>query len=142
MKSLLSAGTLTLLAFVILAAPPGNLPNLPSPEGLPPGDTITIASLNLDHESNFEKVLRDVEAALGDGVKRGPSEEEQVEMYAKARRSVVAACDIPSGTRITRDMLTIKRPGHGIAPKLIDALVGRTAAVDIEDDDVLTWDML
>ena len=39
-------------------------------------------------------------------------------------------------------MLTIKRPGHGIAPKLIDALVGRTAAVDIEDDDILTWEML
>ena len=86
--------------------------------------------------------MRDVEAALGDGVKRGPSDEERVEMYAKARRSVVAACAIPAGTRITRDMLTIKRPGHGIAPKLIEALVGRTAAVDIDDDDVLTWEML
>ena len=86
--------------------------------------------------------VRDVEAALGDGVKRGPSDEERVEMYAKARRSVVAACAIPSGTRITREMLTIKRPGHGIAPKLIEALVGRTAAVDIDDDEVLTWDML
>ena len=71
--------------------------------------------------------VRDVEAALGDGVKRGPSDEERVEMYAKARRSVVAACAIPAGTRITRDMLTIKRPGHGIAPKFIDALVGRVA---------------
>jgi N,N'-diacetyllegionaminate synthase len=86
--------------------------------------------------------VREVEAALGDGVKRGPSDEERVEMYAKARRSVVAARAIPAGTRITRDMLTIKRPGHGIAPKLIEALVGRTAAVDIEDDDILTWEML
>jgi repressor LexA len=49
-------------------------------------------------------------------------------MYAKARRSVVAACAIPKGTRVTRDMFTIKRPGHGIAPKLIDTLVGRIAA--------------
>ncbi len=86
--------------------------------------------------------VRDVEAALGDGVKRGPSDEERVEMYAKARRSVVAACAIPAGVRITRDMLTIKRPGHGIAPKLIEALVGRVAAVDIDDDEVLTWEML
>jgi sialic acid synthase SpsE len=85
--------------------------------------------------------VRDVEAALGDGVKRGPSAEERTEMYT-ARRSVVAARAIPAGTRITRDMLTIKRPGHGIAPKLIDALVGRTAAVDIDDDDVVTWEML
>ena len=63
MKPWLSAGTLTLLALVILAAPPPNLPNLPTLEGLPPAETITIASLNLDHEANFEKVLHDVEAA-------------------------------------------------------------------------------
>jgi sialic acid synthase SpsE len=86
--------------------------------------------------------VRDVEAALGDGHKRGPSSEEAVEMYAKARRSVVAACTIPVGTRITRDMLTVKRPGHGIRPKFIDALVGRTAATRIDEDEVLTWDML
>ena len=41
--------------------------------------------------------VRDVEAALGDGVKRGPSDEERVEMYAKARRSVVAAARDPEG---------------------------------------------
>ena len=95
-----------------------------------------------DELRNLVAHVRDVESALGDGVKRGPSDEERVEMYAKARRSVVAACSIPAGTRLTREMLTVKRPGHGIAPKLIDALVGRTAAVDIDDDDVLTWEML
>src|ERR1700676_151030 len=63
MKSLLPAGSLTLLAFVLLAAPPPNLPNLPNLEGAPFADTITIASLNLAHEGNFEKVLHDVEAA-------------------------------------------------------------------------------
>lgn len=86
--------------------------------------------------------IRDVEAALGDGVKRGPSDEEMVEMYTKARRSVVAACAIPARTLITREMLTVKRPGFGIAPKFIDALAGRVARVDIEDDEVVTWEML
>ncbi len=86
--------------------------------------------------------VRDVESALGDGVKRGPSPEESREMYAKARRSVVAACDIPSGTTLTREMLTVKRPGFGIAPKFVEALVGRVARRDIEADDVLTWEML
>ncbi len=62
MKLLLSAGILTLLAFLLLAAPPPNLPNLPNLEGAP-ADTISIASLNLDHETNFEKVVHDVEAA-------------------------------------------------------------------------------
>ena len=86
--------------------------------------------------------IRDVEAALGDGYKRGPSAEEAVEMYSKARRSVVAACHIPVGTRIERTMLTVKRPGHGIKPKLIDTLVGRVAARDIDYDEVVTWEML
>lgn len=86
--------------------------------------------------------LRDVEQALGDGLKRGPSPEESAEMYAKARRSVVAACEIPAGTVITREMLTVKRPGFGIKPKFIDALVGRVAKQDIEDDDIITWDMI
>jgi N,N'-diacetyllegionaminate synthase len=86
--------------------------------------------------------VRDVEAALGDGLKRGPSDAEAAEMFAKARRSVVAATDIPAGTAIERDMLTVKRPGTGIKPKFIDTLVGRRAAVDIEADDVITWGML
>jgi len=86
--------------------------------------------------------IRDVEAALGDGVKRGPSTEEMQEMYAKGRRSVVAARAIPEGTVITADMLTVKRPGHGVKPKFLDLLVGRVARTDIDDDDVITWDMV
>jgi N,N'-diacetyllegionaminate synthase len=86
--------------------------------------------------------VRDIEVALGDGVKRGPSDEEAVEMYTKARRSVVAACAIPAGTPVTRPMLTIKRPGFGIKPKFVETLVGRVARVDIDEDDIITWDML
>lgn len=63
-------------------------------------------------------------------------------MYTKARRSLIAASSIPAGTVISAEMLTVKRPGTGIRPKFFDAVVGRTAAVDIEPDDILTWDML
>ena len=45
-------------------------------------------------------------------------------------------------TVITRDMLTVKRPGFGIKPKLLDLVIGRVASVDIEEDTVLTWEML
>jgi N,N'-diacetyllegionaminate synthase len=86
--------------------------------------------------------IRDVEAALGNGRVEGPSGAEAAEMYRLARRSVVAAVDIPAGTKVTRDMLTTKRPGYGIKPKDIDLLVGRLARVDIEADDVVTWEML
>ena len=39
-------------------------------------------------------------------------------------------------------MLTRKRPGFGIAPRDLDKVVGRTLRVDVEDDEVLTWEML
>jgi len=86
--------------------------------------------------------VREVEAALGNGRLEGPSDAEAVEMYRLARRSVVAAADIPAGTQIAREMLTTKRPGYGIKPKDIDLLVGRPARVDIERDDVITWEMV
>jgi len=86
--------------------------------------------------------IRDVEAALGTGRLEGPSEAEAVEMYPLARSSVVAATDIPAGTTITRNMITVKRPGYGVMPKHIDVIVGRLARVDIEADEVITWDKI
>ena len=85
--------------------------------------------------------VRDVEAALGDGEKTGPAPEE-LEMHQKARRSLVAARAIPKGARIERDMVTIKRPGFGIKPKYVDLVIGRVAKADIEEDTVLTWELL
>lgn len=85
--------------------------------------------------------VREVEAALGDGRKLGPSPGE-MEMHQKARRSLVAARAIARGTRIERDMIAIKRPGFGIKPKFLDLVVGRIAKVDIEEDTMLTWEML
>ena len=85
--------------------------------------------------------VRDVEAALGNGRLEGPSDAEAQEMYHLARRSIVAATDIPAGTVVTAEHLTVKRPGFGIAPKHLDLLVGRTARVNIEYDDILLWEM-
>jgi sialic acid synthase SpsE len=86
--------------------------------------------------------MRAIERAFGNGRLEGPSELEAQEMYKLARRSIVAACDIPAGTVITREQLVVKRPGFGIKPKHIDHVVGRTARVDIEQDDVITWEMV
>ncbi|MEK7269390.1 MAG: SAF domain-containing protein, partial [Planctomycetota bacterium] len=63
-------------------------------------------------------------------------------MHQKARRSLVAACAIPKGTRIEPDMITIKRPGYGIPPKFLRLVVGRAARQDIEADDVITWEVI
>jgi N-acetylneuraminate synthase len=58
-----------------------------------------------------------------------------------ARRSLVAARNIPAGKTIETTDLTFKRPAHGISPSEIDALLGATACADIQEDDVLQWNM-
>jgi N,N'-diacetyllegionaminate synthase len=86
--------------------------------------------------------VRAIEQALGSGRLEGPSAPEAQEMHRLARRSLIAACDIPAGTAIAREHVVVKRPGYGIAPKHIEHVVGRVARVDIEAEDVITWEKL
>ena len=85
------------------------------------------------------RCIREVEKAKGSGIKK-KSELESEEMYVKARRSIHARVDIPKGTKITKGMLIIKRPGYGIKPKFIDVVIGREAKKDIKEDEWITWD--
>ena len=54
-----------------------------------------------------------------------------------ARRSIVAKYHITAGTKITKEMLTFKRPGNGIPPNQILDILGKQARVDIEEDTIL-----
>jgi len=94
-----------------------------------------------DELKELVRQIRDVETALGDGRKLGPTIEE-MEFYEKARRSVHAAVDIPAGTVITEEMLICKRPGYGVRPKLLPLLTGRRALRDIAADEWITWEMV
>jgi len=67
--------------------------------------------------------------------------EDEAPARANARRSLVALKDIPKGKVIEKDDLTFKRPAHGVSPKFIDEVVGKTATTNIKDDDVIKWNM-
>jgi N-acetylneuraminate synthase len=84
--------------------------------------------------------IRQAEKALGSPVKCRTAAEE--EMYKLGRRSLVAACAISKGTQIKRSMIEVKRPGFGIPTKMLEVVIGRTAKVPIEEDDILSWSML
>lgn len=58
-----------------------------------------------------------------------------------ARRSLVAARDIPAGKKIEESDLTWKRPAHGVSPKFILEVIGKTASTSIKEDDVIKWNM-
>ncbi len=81
-----------------------------------------------------------VETLLGKG-ELGFSETE-VAARLNARRSIVSKCDISSGTALTGEMLTFKRPGTGISPQDMEMLIGRVAKADIAEDTTLQWEMV
>tara|TARA_B100001996_G_C18650273_1_gene589133 strand:- start:749 stop:1807 length:1059 start_codon:yes stop_codon:yes gene_type:complete len=86
------------------------------------------------------EMMRQVEAGLGSAEKK-PVESELIAM-SNARRSVVSATDIPAGATITEEMLTQKRPGHGISPTEQHKVVGMKAKVDITGDRLILWEQL
>ncbi len=95
------------------------------------------ASLEPDELRQMVVAIRDVEKALGDGVKKPTKQEEENQRVVG--RSIVAKVDIPEGTIITEEMLDVKRPGIGIEPGHIEEIIGATAKVDIKRNDVITW---
>ncbi len=94
-----------------------------------------------DELKEMVRQIREVESAFGDGKKLGPHPEE-IENYQIARRSIHAKVRIPKGTRITKDMLIIKRPSFGIKPKFIDIVTDRKTQRTIEKDEWITWEMI
>lgn len=84
--------------------------------------------------------IRELEKALGDGIKR-PAKSE-LEMRSDTRKSVIATTSISQGEIITKEMIIVKRPGTGIPPKMAHLVIGRAARQPIGEDEVITWDKL
>jgi sialic acid synthase SpsE len=97
---------------------------------------------SLDPEELGEMVtnIRKAEAMRGDARKKVLSSELEGRKYA--RTSVVANQDIKPGMEISREMLKTCRPGTGLAPDLIDVVVGRQARRVIRRNEVITWDCI
>lgn len=85
--------------------------------------------------------IREIEVAFGDGEKNGPRSEE-MELYTKARRSLIAKNDLKAGAIIKREDIVIKRPGLGIHPAQIDVVVGRKVLSNITAEEPITWDKI
>lgn len=60
--------------------------------------------------------------------------------FKYARRSLVSLKPIPKGTKITKEMLGVKRPGTGVPPKYFDLIIGKVAQREIQDDSVIFWE--
>lgn len=67
--------------------------------------------------------IRKIESSLGTGIKAPSSTEANT--AAIARKSLVAAADIPAGAILTEQMIAVKRPGTGLLPAMRSQLIGR-----------------
>jgi N-acetylneuraminate synthase len=94
-----------------------------------------MASLEPSELRQLVAAIRNVDQALGSPIK-GPTQQE-LGNRPIARRSVVAARRIRQGEVFTPDMLTAKRPGHGISPMDSWSLLGRQARRDYDSDDLI-----
>jgi N-acetylneuraminate synthase/N,N'-diacetyllegionaminate synthase len=98
------------------------------------------ASLEPAELSALVEGVRKIERALGDGRKRPmPSE---AAIAAVARKSLVAARDIPAETTLTSELVVSRRPGTGLSPAVRDEVVGRTLRVSVKKGTPLTLEML
>jgi N,N'-diacetyllegionaminate synthase len=101
-----------------------------------------------DHRASLEPAelaamvrgIRDVQAALGDGLKRPAPEE--LDTAAVARRSLVAARDLNAETILTGAMVAIRRPGTGLPPSALSQVIGRRLKQDVVAGDLFTLEML
>ena len=102
--------------------------NLPGPDHR--------TSLEPDELRVMVRAIRDTEKALGSRIKNPTKEEEEIKKAA--RKSVVALVDISKDTPITKEMLILKRPGTGLAPKYLNKIIGEKPKKDIKKDSLIS----
>ncbi len=93
------------------------------------------ASLTPDELFGMICAVRNIERAMGDGVKKpSPSEIKNRDIV---RKCIVAATRIRRGDFFTEENLTVKRPGDGISPMRWDDILGNVSDRDYEPDEAI-----
>lgn len=98
-----------------------------------------------DHKASLEPKelaqlvcsIRYIEAAMGTG-RKVPFLSE-IKIAKIARKSLVAAHDIPLDKKLTVSDIAIKRPGTGIKPKFLDKVIGKKTKIPLKKDQILSW---
>ena len=93
------------------------------------------ASLEPDELKAMVRAIREIEKALGDGIKRPSLSESKNKPIT--RKSLVSATFIRAGEPFTSTNLAVKRPGTGISPMRFDEVIGRSAIRDFEADELI-----
>ena len=91
-----------------------------------------LASLEPGELQAMVQAIRNIEQALGDGIKRpSPSE---LKNKPIARKSIHLNQDVAAGSVLTEEHLVMKRPGDGLPAEFIPMLLGRPLKKALEAD--------
>jgi N-acetylneuraminate synthase/N,N'-diacetyllegionaminate synthase len=90
------------------------------------------ASLNPEELMNMVNRIRNIEKAMGDGIKKPNKSEKEISKVVL--KSIVAKCPISKGEVLTDDNLTVKRLGSGIDAVHWDLVIGTSAVYDYQTD--------
>lgn len=93
------------------------------------------ASLESEELKEMVRCIRNIEIALGDGIKR--LTESELKNINIARKSIVAGRNIKKGEVFIEENLAIKRPGDGISPMRWDGVIGKVAIRDFKEDEMI-----
>ena len=97
-------------------------------------------SMEPDELSHLVRAVRDIETALAAPLIYGPGAAESASL--SFRKSLFIGVDVAAGTPLKRDHIRIIRPGHGLAPRELPRVIGRTSKVDLRAGTPLSWDVL
>ena len=106
--------------------------NTPSPDD--------IHALTKNQFCELLSSISNIQKSFGTGEKV-PTESEMKNRITN-RVSIVAIKNIEKGTKITKDMIDIRRPGNGIQPRFFDDVIGKISKENILKEQILTWDSL
>lgn len=93
------------------------------------------ASLEPHELKNMIACVRNIEKAMGDGVKI--PKESEIPNITVARKSIVAKKRIKQGDIFTAENLTTKRPGNGLSPMKWNEIMGTKAIRNFEEDEMI-----
>ena len=93
------------------------------------------ASLEPDQLKEMVRAIRNIEIALGDGIKK-PSKSE-IPNIQIVRKSIVAKTVIKKGDVLNENNLAIKRPGGGLSPMHWDKVINTKAQKDYQEDELI-----
>jgi len=94
-----------------------------------------VASLEPKELTEMVTKTKAVETILGSATKK-PTRSELLYIPI-VRKSIVAACNIESGEKLSKENISIKRPGTGIAPKYFSQFLGKKTKRNIKKDSLL-----